>query len=50
MSETEVDPCNVEKEIDLKSVELWRWGLILTLIVLSGCFSGLNLGVLGLDT
>ena len=50
MSETDVDPCNVEQEIDLKSVEWWRWGLILTLIVLSGCFSGLNLGVLGLDT
>ena len=34
----------------LSKVEWWRWCLILALIVLSGCFSGLNLGVLGLDT
>ena len=40
----------VEKEPDLSKVEWWRWILILGLITLSGCFSGLNLGVLGLDT
>ena len=34
---------------NLKSVEWWRWILIFFLICLSGCFSGLNLGVLGLD-
>ena len=39
----------VEKEIDLATVEWWRWVLITTLITLSGCFSGLNLGVLGLE-
>ena len=30
-------------------MEWWRWIVILGLIILSGCFSGLNLGVLGLD-
>ena len=34
----------------LGNVEWWRWLLILGLVILSGCFSGLNLGVLGLDT
>ena len=34
----------------LANVEWWRWLLIVGLIMLSGCFSGLNLGVLGLDT
>jgi metal transporter CNNM len=29
--------------------EWWRFVIIVLLIVLSGCFSGLNLGVLGLD-
>lgn len=35
---------------NIKKVEWWRWILIVCLIILSGCFSGLNLGVLGLDT
>ena len=34
----------------MAAVEWWRWILILGLVMLSGCFSGLNLGVLGLDT
>lgn len=34
----------------MAAVEWWRWILILGLVILSGCFSGLNLGVLGLDT
>ena len=34
----------------LGKVEWWRWLVILGLIMLSGCFSGLNLGVLGIDT
>ena len=34
----------------MAQVEWWRWILILCLVMLSGCFSGLNLGVLGLDT
>ena len=43
-------PCEeVQKEVDLAAVEWWRWVLITTLIALSGCFSGLNLGVLGLE-
>ena len=36
-------------EVDLSTVEWWRWILIVSLIALSGCFSGLNLGVLGLE-
>ena len=36
-------------EVDLTTVEWWRWLLIVSLIALSGCFSGLNLGVLGLE-
>ena len=36
--------------IDLTKVEWWRWAAIVGLVTLSGCFSGLNLGVLGLDT
>ena len=36
--------------VDLAKVEWWRWGAIIGLVLLSGCFSGLNLGVLGLDT
>ena len=36
-------------EVDLTTVEWWRWLLIVGLIALSGCFSGLNLGVLGLE-
>ena len=34
----------------MAAVEWWRWLLILALVMLSGCFSGLNLGVLGLET
>ena len=34
----------------LGAVPWWQWILILALVTLSGCFSGLNLGVLGLDT
>lgn len=34
----------------LAAVEWWRWVLIVVLLLLSGSFSGLNLGVLGLDT
>ena len=30
-------------------MEWWKWVAIVVLIILSGCFSGLNLGVLGLD-
>jgi metal transporter CNNM len=33
----------------LSQVEWWRWLIIFFLVVLSGCYSGLNLGVLGLD-
>ena len=47
MSEPEAEPSLAES---LANVEWWRWVLIVSLIVLSGCFSGLNLGVLGLDT
>ena len=43
----EVEPSLTES---LSNVDWWRWLLIFGLIVLSGCFSGLNLGVLGLDT
>ena len=32
------------------TVEPWRIALIVGLVTLSGCFSGLNLGVLGLET
>ena len=46
MSEPEVEPTLSES---LAAVEWWRWVIIVTLICLSGCFSGLNLGVLGLD-
>jgi hypothetical protein len=31
------------------AAEWWRFLLIFLLVALSGCFSGLNLGVLGLD-
>ena len=47
MSEEEVELSLSES---LAQVEWWRWLLIVGLICLSGCFSGLNLGVLGLDT
>jgi uncharacterized membrane protein len=30
-------------------MEWWKWVAIVVLITLSGCYSGLNLGVLGLD-
>ena len=30
-------------------MEWWKWAAIVILIILSGCYSGLNLGVLGLD-
>ena len=30
-------------------MEWWKWVAIVVLISLSGCYSGLNLGVLGLD-
>ena len=30
-------------------MEWWKWAAIVILILLSGCYSGLNLGVLGLD-
>ena len=33
----------------LKAVEWWEWLVIFILLCLSGSFSGLNLGVLGLD-
>ena len=33
----------------LSEVEWWRWLLIVVLVILSGCYSGLNLGVLGLN-
>ena len=47
MSEPEAEPSLSES---LSNVEWWRWVIIVGLIMLSGCFSGLNLGVLGLDT
>lgn len=34
----------------LGAVEWYRWLIILSLLMLSGSFSGMNLGVLGLDT
>ena len=43
------DEAEVNLSEQLANVEWWRWLLILGLILLSGCFSGLNLGVLGLD-
>ena len=46
-AEEEAEPGIME---NIKKVEWWRWILIVCLIILSGCFSGLNLGVLGLDT
>ena len=33
----------------LAAVSWWEWLMIVFLICLSGCFSGLNLGVLSLD-
>jgi len=48
MSEGEGEPEPSLAE-SLGNVEWWRWLLIIGLIMLSGCFSGLNLGVLGLD-
>ena len=46
MSEAEPEKSLTES---LQAVEWWRWVIIVSLITLSGCFSGLNLGVLGLD-
>ena len=46
MTEEEVEVPLTEK---LASVEWWRWIIIVVLLCLSGSFSGLNLGVLGLD-
>lgn len=43
----ELEPVEATEEL---SVEWWRFVLIGILLVLSGAFSGLNLGVLGLDT
>lgn len=50
MDET-VPAVEVEESLGdtLSAVEWWRWLLILFLVILSGCFSGLNLGVLGLQ-
>lgn len=42
-----VDP---NAQIDLSLVPWYNWLQIVVLVILSGCFSGLNLGVLGLDT
>lgn len=51
MDETIAAPDVVEESLgdSLAAVEWWRWLLIFVLVSLSGCFSGLNLGVLGLQ-
>jgi len=43
------DPVDEEAE-EVPEVEIWRLAIIVGLVMLSGCFSGLNLGVLGLET
>ncbi len=43
------DPMNCACGPAEAPVEWWRFVLIVFLVALSGCFSGLNLGVLGLD-
>ena len=45
-ADVEVETPMMEK---LGAVEWWRWLIIVGLLALSGSFSGLNLGVLGLD-
>jgi hypothetical protein len=49
MTDTEVDPMNCACLAGKPAAEWWRFLLIFLLVALSGCFSGLNLGVLGLD-
>ena len=44
---TEAEPSLTEK---LAAVEWYNWVIIFVLLCMSGSFSGLNLGVLGLDT
>jgi hypothetical protein len=44
-----VDPMNCACIANKAAPEWWRFVLIVALVALSGCFSGLNLGVLGLD-
>ncbi len=46
MTETEVEPSLTDK---LAAVEWYNWLIIFILLCMSGSFSGLNLGVLGLD-
>ena len=48
MSDVEAEP-ELSLTEQLAAVEWYRWLIILGLIALSGSFSGLNLGVLGLD-